>query len=132
MTSTELHASRAAPLVGDLELFSLASEVPPTGGCASGRRVLGFGPIGGLHPIWGIFRLSSSGSCDERKMLWRVRPGRAELERFCSRSLGAYLAAELVALVGDLDSFYVAYFSARPDLDDGGAAVARQPGVGAR
>jgi hypothetical protein len=105
-------------LAADLELFRTAvtTRSRERGG-NSGHWELGFGPVGGERPIWGLYHFTSGGRLiDRRELLWRRNPARPELVHFCLGIVGPELAAGLVDSVGDLEGFYDGYFASRPDL----------------
>jgi hypothetical protein len=107
-------------LEADLEMFCTQQEGDVRQRPGTARLAhweLGFGPVGGMHPIWGLYRFKGAHRvANERELLWRSRPSGAELYRWCARFVDGDLAEHLVAAVGAFDDFYDRYFAARPDF----------------
>jgi hypothetical protein len=113
-------ASAAFELEADLEMFrcvELTRNHCQPGHASRAHWELGFGPVGGNVPIWGLYRfIGSERTASERELFWRSTPTRGDLLRWCALVIEVELAARLVDAVGALDSFYEGYFAARPDF----------------
>ncbi len=111
--------AEAYELEADLEMFCTLQESDlhlQPGTVRLSHWELGFGPVGGTHPIWGLYRFKGAERvAAERELLWRTQPSRVELFRWCARYVDDGLADELVEAIGTLDTFYERYFAARPD-----------------
>jgi hypothetical protein len=106
-------------LEADLELFHSESAGAPPAAIAR-EWALGFGPVGGTRPVWGLYRFDAAGRVlHQRRLLWLLAPTEVELRRWCARAVGIRVAADLLATVGDVTAFYQRYFASRPEMHGG-------------
>jgi hypothetical protein len=106
-------------LEADLELFRSGGPGAPI--AANPREwALGFGPVGGTRPVWGLYLFDAADRVlHQRRLLWLLSPTEAELRRWCVRTVGTRAATGLLATVGDVTTFYQQYFATRPEMQGG-------------